>query len=165
MSKTILLILLLVILTVLVSCAENPEKVNNVAGNNGETNEALDLNGDGKIDENDIADTDENSGQNEDVQQIPVDWVDFITFGGVMYTGDYSDDHKVGAECIGTLIGEVKHSVPSHVYDIEQTRIENIEEFTASFRPIGTKIYSIINSDNIAIEKNGEYIVYTLNHK
>ncbi len=92
---------------------------------------------------------------------IDVDWGDFVRIRGITYVAQYGLDETVAESDIDTQIGSVTRHVRSQYSSVEACNADAEINGTASFAPIGSKIYSIRDSKYVvAVLIGGSYRVY-----
>ncbi len=91
-----------------------------------------------------------------------VEWVDFVKVDGVSYEYNNNvEDADISEDLIGDLLGTVAVQVPS---EMKESEYENYvsQDFSASFLPVGTEIYSVKNqSECVAVKgTDGTFTLY-----
>ncbi len=101
----------------------------------------------------------ETTGKGE--THILVDWMDFIRVNGIAYDGGW-ENREVDKSRIGEKLGEILYTVKSYYENEEELNQADKRDFTASFRPIGSEIFTVKDDeDSIAVLEGGKYYLYS----
>lgn len=91
-----------------------------------------------------------------------IEWEDMIVIGGKGYLNDEDEVKKATAEEIGDKLGTIAYVLPTDFGRGQLPSVADMTDFTASYLEIGTEVFALKDSENIAVKSGDEYIVYVL---
>lgn len=92
-------------------------------------------------------------------EEILVDWSMFVRCNGKIY--QQADGQFVPTENLGDELGSVITNIPSKFTSSVDYQAALVADFASPVLPVGTKLYAIKDSIDIAAEIDGQYILFT----